>query len=252
MPRSATLEQRLKPATKTLFRCGRFVLRETKIRRQRVDLSGPRFREEASKNKQKTRDPPDSIPSFCGENDVEAHPKAKVFRKKRLDHMDLFNVLFANSQATGALARASTQGPPTCDKERDIQSAFFGVGINSNTDSFNVGDEIEGDDDPNVGGSSGNDVERRGAHISLALDTWIATNLAKKEFYMCQNKMLKVSQADKKQYSMKACIDYLATMEGINPDQYVKACESFRDKATRRMFMSMPPNIRMHWVLKLA
>ncbi|KAI8004968.1 L10-interacting MYB domain-containing protein [Camellia lanceoleosa] len=40
---------------------------------------------------------------------VKAHPKAKVFRKKGLDHIDLLDVLFANSQATGALA--STQGP---------------------------------------------------------------------------------------------------------------------------------------------
>ncbi|KAF5931111.1 hypothetical protein HYC85_031984 [Camellia sinensis] len=38
---------------------------------------GPRFRKEVLKNKQKTREPPDSIPSFCGENDVEAYPKAK-------------------------------------------------------------------------------------------------------------------------------------------------------------------------------
>ncbi|CAL5352997.1 unnamed protein product [Camellia sinensis] len=115
---------------------------------------------------------------------VKAHPKAKVFKKKGLDHIDLLDVLFANSQATGSLACASTQGPPTSDEERDIQSAFFDVGINSNTGSFLVGDEIEGDDDPKVGWSCGNDGGRKGAHLDLALDAWIAMNLAKKEFYI--------------------------------------------------------------------
>ncbi|KAF5930878.1 hypothetical protein HYC85_031751 [Camellia sinensis] len=196
---------------------------------------------------QKTGHTPDSIASSCGENDVEAHPKANVFKKKGLDHIDLLDVLFANSQATGSLACASTQGPPTSDEERDIQSAFFDVGINSNTGSFLVGDEIEGDDDPKVGWSSGNDGGRKGAHLDLALDAWIAMNLAKKEFYIRQNKMTEASQAEKKQYSIEACMDYLATMDGITPDQYVKACESFRDKATRRMFMRMLPIMKMHW-----
>ncbi|KAI7998646.1 Uncharacterized protein LOK49_LG10G01378 [Camellia lanceoleosa] len=102
---------------------------------------------------------------------VKAHPKAKVFRKKGLDNMDLLDVLFANSQATGALTRTSTQGPSSSDEERDIQSAFFGVGINSNTDSFHVGDEIKGYDELKVDGSRGNDGGRKGAHLDLALDT---------------------------------------------------------------------------------
>ncbi|KAF5950539.1 hypothetical protein HYC85_012532 [Camellia sinensis] len=179
---------------------------------------------------------------------VKAHPRAKVFRKKGLDHIDLLDVLFANSQATGTLARASTQGPPTSDEERDIQSASFGVGINSNTDSIPIDDDIDGDDDPKVGGSSGNDGGRKGAHFDLALDTWTATNLAKKEFFARQNKMAEASQAEKKRNSIAACIQCLATMDEITPDQYVKACESFRDKATRKMFMQMLPNMQMHWV----
>ncbi|GMP77384.1 hypothetical protein CsSME_00033674 [Camellia sinensis var. sinensis] len=183
---------------------------------------------------------------------VKAYPKAKVFKKKGLNHIDLLDVLFANFQATGALARASTQGAPTSDEERDIQIAFFGVGINSNTDSIPIGDNIEGHDDLKVGGSSGNDGGRNGAHFNLAVDTWTATNLAKKEFFACQNKMAEVSQAEKKQYSIVACIDCLATMYRITPDQYVKACESFCDKATRKMLMKMLPNMQMDWVRKLA
>lgn len=69
---------------------------------------------------------------------------------------------------------------------------------------------------------------------------------------MCQNKIAEASQAYKKQYSIDVCMDCLATMDGITPDQYVKACESFRDKATRRMFIRMLPNMKMHWVRKLA
>ncbi|GMP88469.1 hypothetical protein CsSME_00040446 [Camellia sinensis var. sinensis] len=155
--------------------------------------------------------------------------------------MDLLDVLFANSQATGALACISTQGPPTSDEERDIQSAFFGVGINCTTKSFHADDEIEGDDNPKVGRSGGNDGGRKGAHMDLALDAWTATNLAKKEFYMVRSKMSEASEADKNRYSIDACMDYLATMEGINPGQYVKPCESFRDKQTRKMFIRMPP-----------
>ncbi|CAL5430183.1 unnamed protein product [Camellia sinensis] len=278
---------------------GRFNLRCTKIREERIHLGTPPFTEDALKRKQKAAHTPDS--SSFAENDVEmdsegqayntfvkwknhtgfgwdeqrktvmapddvwdhfvkAHPRAKVFRKKDLDHIDLLDVLFANSQATGALARASTQGPPTSDEERDIQSAFFGVGVNSNTDSIPIDDDMDGDDDPKVGGScdpkvggsSGNDGGRNGAHFDFALDTWTATNLAKKEFFARQNKMAEASQAEKKQNSIAACIQCLATMDEITPDQYVKACESFRDKATRKMFMLMLPNMQLHWVRKLA
>ncbi|KAI8004015.1 Casein kinase 1-like protein HD16 [Camellia lanceoleosa] len=289
MRRSATPKQRRRLATKALFRCGRFELRVTKIRRQRVrpSVSCGRFNprctkicEERSKFKvrytvnrlkqkyhhirqayntfvklknhtgfgwddqRKTVMAPDDV----WDHYVKAHPKAKVFKKKGLDHIDLLDILFANSQATSALARASTQGPPTSDEERDVQSAFFGVGINSNTDFIPIGYNIEGDDDLKVGGRSGNDGGRKGAHFDLALDTWTATNLAKKEFFACQNKMAEASQTEKKQYSIAACINCLATMDGITPDQYVKACESFRDKATRKMLMKMLPNMQMHWV----
>ncbi|CAL5354371.1 unnamed protein product [Camellia sinensis] len=360
MRRSATPKQRRRLATKTLFRCGRFELRVTKIQRERVrhmtpsvscgrfdlrctkireeriHLGTPPFTEDALKRKQKAAHTPDS--SSFAENDMEmdnggffedaqelklwpnrielafiqlmveevkqdpsltkknsfttrhwtriddelysqfrvrktvmasddvwdhfvkAHPRAKVFRKKGLDHIDLLDVLFANSQATGALARASTQGPPTSDKERDIQSAFFGVGINSNTDSIPIDDDMDRDDDPKVGGScdpkvggsSGNDGGRKGAHFDFALDTWTVINLAKREFFARQNKMAEASQAEKKQNSIAACIQCLAIMDEITPDQYVKACESFRDKATRKMFMLMLPNMQLHWVRKLA
>ncbi|CAL5331964.1 unnamed protein product [Camellia sinensis] len=272
--------------------CDRFDLRCTKIREER---STPPFTEDALKTKQKAAHTPDS--SCFAENDVEvqayntfvklknhtgfgwdeqrktimapddvwdhyvkAHPGAKVFRKKGLDHIDLLDVLFANFQATGALARASTQGPPTSDEERDIQSALFGVGINSNTNSIPIDDDMDGDDDLKVGGSfdlkvggsSGNDGGRKGAHFDFALDTWTATNLAKKEFFARQNKMAEASQAEKQQNSIAACSQCLATMDEITPDQYVKACESFRNKATRKMFMLMLPNMQLHWVRKLA
>lgn len=155
--------------------------------------------------------------------------------------MDLLDVLFANSHVTGALACISTQGPPTSDEERDIQCAFFGVGIKYTTESFHVDDEIEGDDDPKVGRSGSNDGGRKGAHMDMALDTWTATNFAKKEFYMLRSKMTEASEADKNRYSIDACMDCLATMEGINFNQYVKPCESFHDKQTRKMFIRMPP-----------
>ncbi|KAI8004638.1 Nuclear poly(A) polymerase 3 [Camellia lanceoleosa] len=195
MPRSTTPEQRQRPLMKTLFRCGRFELRVTKIMTPSIS---------------------------CGR----------------------FDLLCTKSREAGR--------PPTFDEERDIQSAFFGVGINSNTDSIPVGDDIDGDDDPKVGGSSSNDGGQKGAHLDLALDTWTATNLVKKEFYMRQNKMVEASQAEKKQYAIDACMDCLATIDGITLDQYVKACNSFRNKATRRIFMKMVPNMKMHWVRKLA
>ncbi|XP_028110418.1 uncharacterized protein LOC114308921 [Camellia sinensis] len=92
MPRSTTPKQQQWPPTKTLFRCGRFELRVTKIRRRkvtpsiscgrfdllctknreaRIHLQGPPFTVEACKTKQQTGHPPASIASCCGENDVE-------------------------------------------------------------------------------------------------------------------------------------------------------------------------------------
>ncbi|XP_028078496.1 uncharacterized protein LOC114280338 [Camellia sinensis] len=92
MRRLATPKQRRRPATKTLFRCGRFELRVTKIRRQRVTpsvscgrfdirctkireerihLGTPLFTEDALKTKQKAAHTPDS--SSFAENDVEVN-----------------------------------------------------------------------------------------------------------------------------------------------------------------------------------
>ncbi|CAL5422199.1 unnamed protein product [Camellia sinensis] len=101
MPRSTRPEQQQRPPMKTLFRCGRFELRMTKIGRRRVKpsiscgrfdlrstknrkamihLLGPPFHEEAFKTKQKTIHIPDSIASCCGENNVEFVDDAQDLR----------------------------------------------------------------------------------------------------------------------------------------------------------------------------
>ncbi|CAL5362231.1 unnamed protein product [Camellia sinensis] len=144
--------------------CGRFDLRCTKIRKERIHLGTPPFNEDALKMKQKVAHTPDSVASSFAENDVE--------------HITLYQTcLFTHTKYL----------------------------------------------------YSGNDSGRKGAHFDLALDKWTAANLAKKEFFARQNKMAEASQAEKKQNSIAACIQCLATMDEITPDQYVKACESFRD-----------------------
>ncbi|KAI8015759.1 Uncharacterized protein LOK49_LG05G02321 [Camellia lanceoleosa] len=56
-----------------------------------------------------------TAPDGVWENYVQAHPNAKQFQTKGLEHYELMSEIFAKSFATGAFARSSCQGAPTSD-----------------------------------------------------------------------------------------------------------------------------------------
>ncbi|KAF5943129.1 hypothetical protein HYC85_020771 [Camellia sinensis] len=135
--RSTTPEQQQRPPTRMLFRCGRFELWVTKIRRRKVHLQGPPFTVEAFKTKQQTGHPPASIASCCGENDVEAHPKAKVYRKKGVDYIDLFvavHVSSAKSRCAPFRPPSLPLLPPTFGSSSPSMSSPTGIESDLNSD----------------------------------------------------------------------------------------------------------------------
>ncbi|XP_028099317.1 uncharacterized protein At2g29880-like [Camellia sinensis] len=58
-----------------------------------------------------------TAPDDVWENYVQAHPNAKQFQTKGLEHDELMLEIFAKSFATGAFARSSRHGAPTSDDE---------------------------------------------------------------------------------------------------------------------------------------
>ncbi|KAH7838056.1 hypothetical protein Vadar_021525 [Vaccinium darrowii] len=56
---------------------------------------------------------------------IQAHPDAKGFQKKGLDHYDLLAELLGNSMATGAFGHGNKQGESTSDDEREMEALMF-------------------------------------------------------------------------------------------------------------------------------
>ncbi|KAI8000020.1 Gamma-tubulin complex component 2 [Camellia lanceoleosa] len=107
------------------LRCGRWDLRATKNRQARGQLRTPRSLFNTPRAKRK-RSPQPLVNSSTAENDYPypAHPNAKQFQTKGLEHCELMSEIFAKSFATGAFARYSRQGAPTFDDEREMDERF--------------------------------------------------------------------------------------------------------------------------------
>ncbi|GMP48384.1 hypothetical protein CsSME_00015756 [Camellia sinensis var. sinensis] len=65
-----------------------------------------------------------TAPDDVWKNYVQAHPNAKQFQTKGLEHYELMSEIFSKSFATGTFVRSSRQGAPTSDNEREMDEHF--------------------------------------------------------------------------------------------------------------------------------
>ncbi|KAF7151932.1 hypothetical protein RHSIM_Rhsim02G0048500 [Rhododendron simsii] len=94
--------------------------------------------------KKHSSSPVPSEQSCTGENSIPvAHPNAKPFRTKGLEHYDLLAELLGNTMATGAYAPDSTVGPITTDDEDEMEALMHrmrkGKGLQGDTSSGSKG-----------------------------------------------------------------------------------------------------------------
>ncbi|KAI7999962.1 Uncharacterized protein LOK49_LG09G01823 [Camellia lanceoleosa] len=118
-----------------------------------------------------------TAPDDVWENYVQAHPNAKQFQTKGLEHYELMSEIFAKSFATGAFARSSRQGAPTSDDEREMDERFHAY-----TSEKGVPDESCTSGSKRK--SSGQGQSSKNPKIDDALQSWQRSCEARERYYL--------------------------------------------------------------------
>ncbi|CAL5333481.1 unnamed protein product [Camellia sinensis] len=118
-----------------------------------------------------------TAPDDVWENYVQAHPNAKQFQTKGLEHYELMSKIFAKSFAIGAFARSSRQGAPTSDDEREMDERFhaYTSGKGVVDESINSGSKRK---------SSGQGQSSKNPKMDDALQSWQRSCEAREWFYL--------------------------------------------------------------------
>ncbi|GMP66627.1 hypothetical protein CsSME_00026912 [Camellia sinensis var. sinensis] len=127
------------------------------------------------------------------ENYVQAHPNAKQFQTKGLEHYELISEIFSKSFSTRPFARSSCQGAPTSDDEREMDERFHAY-----TSRKGIVDES-----CTSGGkrkSSGHGQSNKNPRMDDALQSWQCSCDAGEQFYLRAEANARASDA----YSVSA------------------------------------------------
>ncbi|GMP26737.1 hypothetical protein CsSME_00003050 [Camellia sinensis var. sinensis] len=149
------------------------------------------------------------------ENYVQAHPNAKQFQTKGLEHYELILEIFSNSFATGVFARSSCQGAPTSDDEREMDERFHAY-----TSRKGVVDESCTSESKRK--SSGQGQSSKNPRMDDALQSWQRSCDARERFYVRVEANAGVADA----YSVAACMAILKSM-ALDPSLFFKAMNMF-------------------------
>ncbi|KAL7250540.1 hypothetical protein ACSBR1_012539 [Camellia fascicularis] len=169
----------------------------------------------------------------------KAHPTAKQFQTKGLEHYELMSEIFAKSFATGAFARSSRQGAPTSDDEREMDERFHAY-----TSTKGVVDESCTSESKRK--SSGQGQSSKNPKMDDALQSWQRSYEARERFYLQAEANAGATDA----YSVAACMTILKSM-ALDPSLFLKAMNMFTSLEWRTMFMTMEPEMRYLWILSL-
>ncbi|GMP29713.1 hypothetical protein CsSME_00004698 [Camellia sinensis var. sinensis] len=180
-----------------------------------------------------------TAPDDVWENYVQAHPNAKQFQTKGLEHYELMSEIFAKSFATGAFARSSRQGAPTSDDEREMDERFHAY-----TSGKGVGDESCTSGSKRK--SSGQGQSSKNPKMDDALQSWQRSCEARERFYL----QVEANAGAADTYSVAACMTILKSM-ALDPSLFLKAMNMFTSLEWRTMFMTMEPEMRYLWILSL-
>ncbi|KAA8532238.1 hypothetical protein F0562_032271 [Nyssa sinensis] len=143
----------------------------------------------------------------------DAHPNARIFHRKGLDHYKLLGIIFNTTTATGSLARSFSQLPPTSDEERELEENFFRTGVQVNPVTYYTKAHTKKLEHPSQ-------------------TTEAVSNLNDR-------------------YSIAACMDTLNALANVTDYQYIKAAKSFVDAEWRIVFLEMRGSSQMAWVQSL-
>ncbi|KAG5548626.1 hypothetical protein RHGRI_014094 [Rhododendron griersonianum] len=227
--------------SKNGVRCGKWILRSTKVRRGRGQHPSLKFEPTTPLSENRKRSAPSPTPSansVIGENNIPlAYPKAVKFRNQGLDHFEELDELLSSSLANGAFARPNTQPPPT----RDEEVVMYGKG-----------NPIKREDNMSMGkrksdGSGGSTAkatkfERR----DEAYEKFAFSQQMKGEYYQLKAQ----NQSAQNNLEMKECHAFLKSIKHIvGEDKYLDAYSHLVDQP-RWSFLTLDVDERMAWVYR--
>ncbi|XP_058208872.1 uncharacterized protein LOC131321889 [Rhododendron vialii] len=177
---------------------------------------------------------------------LQAHPDAKPFRTKGLEHYDLLAELLGNTMATGAYAPDSTVGPITTDDEDEMEALMHrmrkGKGLQGDTSSGSKG-KRKSDDGQSCGRSHPSKMVRK----EHAYEQIAFCQKAKGEWYQTV-KIQNTEQVDPK--SEPSAIEILNSFKPfVEPTQFLKAFNRLAENLQlRKSFVQLDPDMRRFWV----
>ncbi|CAL5341771.1 unnamed protein product [Camellia sinensis] len=180
-----------------------------------------------------------TTPDDVWKNYVQAHPNAKQFQNKGLEHYDLMSEIFAKTFSTGTFARSSRYGAPTSDNEREMDELFHAY-----TSRKGVVDESCTSKSKRK--SSGQGQSSKNPRMDDALQSWQRSSDARERFYL----RTKTNAGATNAYSVSACMDILKSM-ALDSSLYLKSMNMFTSLEWRTMFVTMEPEMRYLWILSL-
>ncbi|XP_028106170.1 uncharacterized protein LOC114305293 [Camellia sinensis] len=182
----------------------------------------------------------------------KASRNVKKFRTKKFEYFQEMTEIVENCCATGALSRASTQGPLDSEEEDDMLNKFWNADAGgSNTGESNAAEAIPVDlfedeyIDPAKGKShkrgpatsqtdSGRSKKSRSSGFDDVCAAFTSYVQAKTGHSRARENETEAVSAGGDDYSLDACQDALLELGDIPPLQYVRALTLFKDKEWRR------------------
>ncbi|KAA8536533.1 hypothetical protein F0562_029011 [Nyssa sinensis] len=92
--------------------------------------------------------------------------------------------------------------------------------------------------------------ESKSSSMEKAFEAWTEFSIARTKKLEGEER-LDTSSKTSDPYSIEACIEVLSSLDGVDDAHYMKACRKFTDATWRTMFIRVPLERKLGWVMNL-
>ncbi|KAA8515015.1 hypothetical protein F0562_018198 [Nyssa sinensis] len=92
--------------------------------------------------------------------------------------------------------------------------------------------------------------ESKSSSIEKAFEAWTEFSIARTKKLEREGR-LDTSSKTSDPYSIEACIEVLSSLDGVDDAHYMKACRKFTDATWQTMFIRVPLERKLGWVMNL-
>ncbi|KAA8531145.1 hypothetical protein F0562_005854 [Nyssa sinensis] len=92
--------------------------------------------------------------------------------------------------------------------------------------------------------------ESKSSSMEKAFEAWTEFSIARTKKLEGEGR-IGTSSKTSDPYSIEACIEVLRSLDGVDDAHYMKACRKFTDATWRTMFIRVPLERKLGWVMNL-